>query len=466
MKKFRKITALVVSLCMMVSFSACGEAEAEPVKELDDATKEEISNVVAGEELLTGELENKTIKWLSTWDINPDSSGKNVPMELAIFQERYGGVVESKIVAYAGRYDALANAINGDEGIDFFPASDFDAFPKGAIRGMFVPVDDYIDFDSELWADVKEANDALMWNGSHYIICEAITGDNCVVIYNRTTIDEWGFDDPAELYENGEWDWNTFRDMLLEFVDVDEGYYGIDGWFFENGISLTTGVPYIGLENGQLVNNLRDPAIERVQNYMYDLYKSGLILDKSIFSWKVQPNLIGEGKELFYPSGLYELYKEKAQWADTFGEDVFFVPLPKDPEADDYYIPASLDGFVMCKGGHNPEGVAKFADCKRVSLMNETTVEIGKQQLYTEYGWTDEMVDMKYELDEIALRNPIYDFYQGVTADVQSTLEPAVKAATSGTPWAESLGSIVDQIDLLIEEANENPSVESDTFRG
>ena len=46
------------------------------------------------DERLTGELENKTIKWLSTWDINSDATGKTTPVELAIFQERYGGKIE------------------------------------------------------------------------------------------------------------------------------------------------------------------------------------------------------------------------------------------------------------------------------------------------------------------------------------------------------------------------------------
>ena len=63
----------------------------------------------------------------------------------------YGGKIEWHQTTYSARYDDLANAINSDEGIDFFYAGDWDAFPKGAVRGMFVPYDDYLDLDSELW---------------------------------------------------------------------------------------------------------------------------------------------------------------------------------------------------------------------------------------------------------------------------------------------------------------------------
>ena len=85
---------------------------------------------------------------------------------------------------------------------------------------MFVPYDDYLDLDSELWADVKDANDSMIWDGKHYVATVEVTGDNCAIIYNRKTIDENGLDDPAELFEKGKWDWDAFQDMLSEFVDT------------------------------------------------------------------------------------------------------------------------------------------------------------------------------------------------------------------------------------------------------
>lgn len=173
-----------------------------------------------------------------------------------------------------------------------------------------MPVDDYIDYSSPLWTDVKEANDRFMWDGKHYMICTDVTSD-CIMIYNRTVMNEMGFEDPAKLYAEGKWTWDTLKDMLSKFCDENESRYGIDGWHFEAGISKTTGVPYIGLENGRIVNNMRNSDIERVQNYMYDLYKSGYILNKSKFEWTEHPEFIASGKELFYPCGMWKLYCEK-----------------------------------------------------------------------------------------------------------------------------------------------------------
>lgn len=446
MKRYARMAlSCLLAAVLTVPLLACDASEADkgPKKDMSAATREQLADLAKSDERLTGELENKTIKWLSTWDINSDDTGKTTPVELAIFQERYGGKIEWHQTTHSARYDDLANAINSDEGIDFFYAGDWDAFPKGAVRGMFVPYDDYLDLDSELWADVKDANDSMIWDGKHYVAAVEVTGDNCAIIYNRKTIDE-----------NGKWDWDAFQDMLSEFVDTSNEHYGIDSWYFEAGLSASTGVPYIGLEDGKL----RNEAIEDYQNWMYDLWQSDYIaLGVGDYGWTSRDYYIGEGKLLFYPCGLWTLGTEKSQWSKTFGEDVFFVPVPKYEKADEYYIPASINAYCFVKGGHNPEGVAKFLDCFRFSKVCEGAQEISDQQFIDDYEWTDEMIEMKNKMNEMALENHSFDFYNGISADVTSVLdssEHGVRAASRGVPWSESVNSIYDQVQNYIDEIN------------
>ena len=453
MKRYARMAlSCLLAAVLTVPLLACGASEADkgPKKDISTATREQLAELAKSDERLTGELENKTIKWLSTWDINSDDTGKTTPIELAIFQERYGGKIEWHQTTHSARYDDLANAINSDEGIDFFYAGDWDAFPKGAVRGMFVPYDDYLDLDSELWADVKDANDSMIWDGKHYVAAVEVTGDNCAIIYNRN--------DPAELFEKGKWDWDAFQDMLSEFVDTSNEHYGIDSWYFEAGLSASTGVPYIGLEDGKLVNNLRNEAIEDYQNWMYDLWQSDYIaLGVGDYGWTSRDYYIGEGKLLFYPCGLWTLGMEKSQWSKTFGEDVFFVPVPRYEKADEYYIPANINAYCFVKGGHNPEGVAKFLDCFRFSKVCEGAQEISDQQFIDDYEWTDEMIEMKNKMNEMALEHHNFDFYNGISADVTGVLdssEHGVRAASRGVPWSESVNSIYDQVQNYIDEIN------------
>lgn len=441
-----------------MAFTACGKKENNSdIKDVDPAVRKAIAENAAGSELLTGEIENKTIKWLSPWDINSsDNEGKSTPAFLVAFEERYGGNIEWYQCTHEERYEQLAKCINGDEGIDFFYAGDLDAFPKGAVRSMFIPADDYIDYSSPLWDNVRELNDSFVWNGGHYVTATRIAGDNCGVIYNRKTIREAGLQDPAELYEKGEWTWDTFEDMLSKFVDPTNQHYGIDGWWFEFGLTATSGVAAVSMENGKLVNNLSAPAMERVQNWIYELYNNDYIaIGSEDYGWNAKPAYIGEGKTLFYPCGLYQFYKKSLDWKSTFGDEVFFVPMPRDPQADDYYIPVGMEAYAFVKGGKNPEGVAKFLECKRFVLEDEETLAIADKQMKDDYGWTDEMFKMKDSMQALAEANPIIDLSKGVSEDCGELLDNSLRLTARGTPWGETYDSINAVVDKYISEVNE-----------
>lgn len=463
MKNTAAFIAAFLALTAVASLTACGKKNDEdPYANVDvsEELRAKIRENVTNTDLLPDvELENKTIKWLAEWNINPDTTGKNKPTELVAFEEKYGGKVEWIQCSWENRYEKLAEMINSGDGVDFFYAGNMDAFPKGAIRGMFVPADDYIDFGSPLWADVQEVNDSLIWNGSHYCIVTQTTGDRVACVYNRKTIQEAGLTDPAELYARGEWDWNAFQGMLTSFVDAKNQHYGIDSWWYEFGIIETTGVAPISLEKGRLVNNLGDPAMERVQNFLFDLYNTGCIsLGYGDYGWDSHPEYIGEGKLLFYPVGLYEFYKKESDWKTKFGDDAFFVPMPKDPNASEYYTPVGMEGYTIVKGAQNPEGVARFLDCKRFAIMDEDTKALADQQFRDDYGWTDDMVVMQRSMQELANKNVVLDISTGVSADCGTLIDDSLRLTTRGTPWSETYDAVNAAIDVMIEKINDDPT--------
>ena len=126
---------------------------------------------------------------------------------------------------------------------DFFPADDMDTFPKGAIKQQFEPIDDYIDYNSELWADTKDIADQFSINGKHYIAVIQPT-PSYACFYNKTTIEDEGFEQPADLFAEGKWDWDVFEKMCLDFTDAEEDKYALDGYWYNNAISESCGVPF------------------------------------------------------------------------------------------------------------------------------------------------------------------------------------------------------------------------------
>lgn len=453
MKKIKAFLSamLIISAVMMTTACNSSSSSSTNVKKFDKEKTAQLVKLANDSGLLDGELENKKIKWLCDWDINADPHA-----DLALFQELYDGEVEYIQCTYENRYEKLARYISSGEGIDFFYAGNGDSFPKCVSNKLFSSYDDYIDLDSALWKDVKSANDMLKWNDKHYIAITQIKGDDVAVIYNKKTVQEAGLKDPAVLYKNGEWTWDSFQQMLENFVDTKNNKFGIDGWWFEFGLISTIGVPSVGYENGKLKSNIGSPAMERVQNRLYELYsKDCIAIGVGEYGWEAKPQYIGEGKLLFYPVGLYELYMEKDKWQKLYGEDAGFVPMPRDPEADAHYISTGIEAYALVSGGQNPEGVAKYLNCKRFCMVNEEANKIGKSIFRDDYGWTDEMFEMREEMQRLAAEHPVFDLSTGVSGDCGALLDSSLRQAARGTAWNETYDSIAPVVKGYIDEVNE-----------
>ena len=277
---------------------------------------------------------------------------------------------------------------------------------------------------------------------------------------NKKTISENGLPDPAELLAEGNWNWDTFKDMCVEFTDPENKKYGFDGWWFEINLLLTTGKPVIDMKDGVITSNLMSAEMERAENFMLDMNKMQLPLPKAEYNWVEQPQRIAEGTTLFYPCGVWALYEADLS---KFGEqgDIMFVPMPKDPKADEYYLPSGVDAYALCKSAPNPEGAAAFMKCKLMAVGDEKTQEIAEKQYREDYGWTDEMIDMWHTTKELTNENPVIDFYAGTSSDIYDLVHNPIKDASyNGKEWSttrdEISSAVQNEIDALNKEIEEN----------
>lgn len=467
MKNLKRTLAFISAVTLMGTMTACqtdepaqtvsATSETTAPKELDEEDKEMVNAIDAGAE---EKLENPTVKWLSWYDINPDK-GKPKLAALEMFENQYGGKIDW-IFANNGTeiYDKLGTLITGGDSPDLFPAQEFDTFPNRVLEDMFMPWDEYLDFnDAELWTGgAKQLSDLHTLGGNHFVTITE-TDSRCIVIYNQKTIDDNGLDDPAKLLEEGKWDWDAFKKMSADFCNRDEGKFAYDSWFFETNILLTTGVAPIANENGVIVNNIATEEIERAQNFMYDMKKDDLPLPKPEFDWVEQPNRVAEGLTLFYPKGTWSLWEtDLSHYGDL--EDIRFVPMPKDPKADKYYLPASVDAYALCKGAPNPKGAAAYMKCKLIAAKNPDTLALTEKQYREDYGWTDTMVEMWYKVRELTDANPMISFHTGLGKKVSDGLDDGLKQTSfNGKEWSvtreeqsSKVQNEVDRINNVIKE--------------
>ena len=479
MKNLKKTLAGVSALTLTVSMTACGGSDgSEGVNttenttvttttaatvELNTATyaEEDAATLqeVADKELQDVELENKTIKWLAHYDINPSTTkGDSEAVNISLFKEKYGGEIQWYSTTWNTRYSDLSTYVLGGEGIDFFPRDEA-SLPKGVVSGMFQPIDDYIDMDAPLWKDVKDAMEIYNFNGKHYSLVNSVTAEQ-VVIYNKQTISENGFDDPWELYKAGEWNWDTFTQMLEQFCDPDAEQVGLDGYWNEKALLLSAGVPSVESVDGTLTTNLNDATIEKAMNWMYDLYNRGLVMDMSLYNWSEQPQFMGEGKELFYLIGAWAVQSNPDTWSTKIpAENLGLAPVPS-PAGSDPYQAATLDGWVICKGAANPQGVALFSECTRLANTSDEAIAIADKKAMEDFKWSEELIAINKEINELARKYPVVDLATGVSTDVASLTtdggsEIGLRAAFHGVDWATNREEIAGVVEMLVQEVDD-----------
>lgn len=468
MKKIKKLLAGVLALTMTAATASCGTKESGDSSSNDTGIQlnEEQAKQVASlaDQLEDVELENKTIKWIAHYDINPTEGSVEDPA-IELFETKYGGKIEWVQTTWDTRFDDIATHVMSNDSPDFFPSSDMDTFPMGAVKGMFDPIDgiDHLDLDSDLWADTVNIMDQFKFNGERYI-CVVYVSPAYLCVYNKTTMQENGFDDPAELYHEGKWDWDVFYDMCVDFTDAENDKFGLDGYGYTNAISETCGLPIIGYEDGQLINNMKEPAIEKVQNFMYELGKNNVMFDRSQNNWYTRGDGttgfgLGTYQTLFIPVGLWALEVPLAS-TEPFGDmeagEIMFCPMPKDPDSDKYYISSRFEGYVMCHNAPNPEGFACFMNCAMV--CRDSTDNIKEETLVNEYKWNQEMIDMRNECLELCKTNPVFDISSGISAEMNAAMQGVTQATmvTGGNSetWTQCIEEYGMVVDYLLEEMN------------
>ena len=475
MNNSKKIIAGLMALSMTAGLTACGGGDGgettseettttttaktvavntEELKEDEETVLEDVMS-----QLQDVELENKTVKWLAHYDLNPGSNGASKSVGLEMFEKKYGGTIEWIPTTWNTRFDDLSTKVLGGDGVDIFPGDDVANFPKGIVNGMFQPIDDYIDINSAIWQNTKEAMELYNFGGKHYELITNVTAE-ALVIYNKATIEANGLDDPWDLYEQGEWNWDTFKSMLLDFVDEDSDQWGLDGFWAEKALFLSAGTPSVSTNGTDIVCNINDATVEKAMNYQYDLFTNGLVFPREQFNWAEQPQMMGEGRQLFYIVGSYSVEADPETWTTAIDpENLGIVPVPS-PADSDPWQGAKLNGFALCKGSANPQGAALFAECNVLGSADERAIAISDRKALDDYQWSQEILDHNKEINELARKYPVIDLAAGCSADIASLTtdggdQIGLRAALHGVDWASNREAIADTIIMLVEEVNQ-----------
>ena len=469
----KRFLAIFFALIMIFALVGCGSKKRQIVEVTLSTEDSEAILAAAGIRLPDAETAlgtGTTPVWFAWYDpFHNYDEAEIVNTGFWTFKEKYGCDIEWIECDYFARNDDLANLILSGNSPDFCPAG-YGAtatFPLNCLKGMYVPVNEFVNYDDPLWEGVA-LKDYYKLGDNYFAIVTSIDPSN-VVAYNKRVIEEWGFDDPAQLYYNDEWTWDIFYDMCMDFSDPDEDRYALDGYAYAGAFVESTGQMFFCKdENGQFYSNIDAPEIERAQNLLYDLVKNDCTYHEGTNRWALRGNGtfgsgLKEGLCLFYIIGtsFFTGTVEEISniWGDMEAGELMFAPLPRDPNGDgNYYMASGPVGYMLVSGGDNHEAAALLAACERFKILDPTVVSIDRKNLENIYLWNQDMLAMWDEQYVIAERTPVVYY----TGNLQDSLNSALGVLCDGinrtnepATWAQLKEQYSETIDYYTEELNQ-----------
>ena len=234
------------------------------------------------------------------------------------------------------------NSVMSNEYFDIY----WDTFSPALIKNGYVqPID--VDMSVPLWSEVAASNEQFLWNGQRYYVVPGFA-KQIMVYYNKSMFDEAGETYPADLFDQGEWDWDKMLEVAQNLTldsnrDGTPEQYGLS--FGEPELLLfTTGKHLITfMPDGTARNNIGSPEVARAVAYL------------SLIHISPDPfKAFGDGSVAMCVAhrGLAREWCVKMIKADNLG----VAPLPRDPDADQYYTEMEGGGFYISKGAPNLQG--------------------------------------------------------------------------------------------------------------
>lgn len=467
----KRLLSLILALLLVISLVGCGKSNKRQPIQLTLSTEDTVAILAAaGVRLPDASVAagaNSVVQYFGWGDpFQNYSEDEIVNTGYWTFQEKYNSKIEFVETTYFDATDDLAKLITADTPPDTMTGGW--SFPMGAVKGTVQAIDPWIDLDDPLWLPMKDLFDKFSIAGKHYQICIQTAPSN-VVVYNRRVIQEYGFDEPADLYWNDEWTWKNFFDMCVEFSDPDDNRFALDGYAFAGMFIESSGQQYLKSdENGKYYSNLDSPEIERGQNYLYELIKNDCCYGRG--GWSLRGDFgagMKEGLCLFYIIGesffTRPVDEVEAIWGSVTNNELMFAPLPRDENGDGiYYMPSSFidikGSMVIINNARNPEGAALLASCIRFKSIDPVVIKIDEKQLRDTYLWNDDMIEMSKECKRLADEIFIMGSANNIPNNLQSVCsrlsDSIVRGGSNPSTWAQLKEANVDSFEFYIEELN------------
>lgn len=402
--KLRNLWGLILICTMLiVSLTACGKSEDEPVdsgspatptaapateekeeepKEAPTPTPTEAPRDLKGTTIVIGD-------WWTT-DPNPEPRTKMEEDTLRYreeFMEKYNFTITRQNLGTFTEYQEIVvtSIMAGNPAADIIVLhAEHLAAPFQ--QGLLYPLDtlESIDFTEEKWN--KHIMEMTTKDGHVYGMATGRMEPRLGVFWNKRLFEEAGIDPdyPYDLQASGEWTWEALEDLARRNTrDIDHDgipdVYGIASFSkdFFRGCVFSNNAKFIGYENGKFYNATGEPNFLEALEWGWSLYEKGYHMPQpegSNWDWFIEQFINGK-----VAMQCAEQYKVNT-WKDM-ENDWGFVIFPKGPKGE--MMTAFTENVItipVCLDKERAEDVA-FA----YNLYTETTPGYEDEDWKTQY---------------------------------------------------------------------------------
>ena len=293
---------------------------------------------------------------------------------IARFEAKYGKEVE--ILQAVGEQlwnEKVAAQIAANDPVDVFYIS-VDQYLGMYLKNYLLPVDEYVDLNHPL--NNKEVMDSFVkFDGKYY--AAGVTSTPYVLFYNKDILENNGFDpdEPAKLYEQGEWTWDAFLEIAKECTDHDNNVVGLQN-MFDEVLQASNGCAAVDFENGQYKLNIYTPNMRNTLEFCQEIFFTENVCGSGYVTGQ---NRFLKGNAAMHGAYAYELavfnqLKEKGTVKINYGVTAF----PVGPDNTEGVNFGHSTGFAISNGSDAPYSAGALIGM----IMDEFVIENEKDNAY------------------------------------------------------------------------------------
>lgn len=194
----KKLLALLLVLILVASLIGCGE------KKIDTTAWKDMEITVGG---------------YRNFQEDPKAPGIRIAADK--FTETYGTKINFMAAGGDGLGDDIVAAMVAGDPWEIQFVWGISVLPLAFNEDIYTPITEYVDFKDERID--KESMDATLWKGDYYGISAVPMQEIYYIAYNETWMKELGIKTPYEYYEDGEWNWESYKIICEEAVKAGYG---------------------------------------------------------------------------------------------------------------------------------------------------------------------------------------------------------------------------------------------------